>query len=653
MIVEETQHESQSLFSQTQTQTQTQTQNPQAESSGSSPATSPFLISLNILLQLLRTLTFHAATTPKSSSRDTVSCLFYNLAPKALPPNLGQKVKDTDTFYKLLDCNKPGGRDVVNVKNMIRLHESVLAGTSSEQGFDAAAGDAATFGATAKKITGSSALSALRFGMYHGSRLLEPGPLIRKSTASNPGDTRSMWLCTNNDRGGTTEREEDMIVQMCKDQNERGIDVELWSVPNPTGPPFDSSKFFNRIIEGSGDTDNENNPPQSQNLTSAEDVSYSMDDIVRRIKSRTLHRRRVASVPLDFPNFSIQVDLFTLTTPIRRPPTMKVNSLNNLPLVSTAQYLDKETGETVDLERDGETYLPLGEARVPFKRATVDKVKVAAAKVVERVGIKALGFKKVEGMILEERIGKSYFIQPAVPQKGEPVAETNRSALLSLHASMLKRNVQLICLLHLRTTGLPRIATMTAQPETFSEGGEQSDPPGFVLSTLPFEDDLRSNPSPILEASKGQVSQVKTFIGENYLSGVEWGYSFKNPALARFWSYISSVAEEGTAGKEEVVDETDFFTGDIELTLPEPVEEDSGKKRKAARSPAEKKAKQAKVLPPDTSGVEWHIALAEGIVAERNVEELKKFLRSRGAKLGGRKAELVDRVEEILMKEDE
>ena len=149
------------------------------------------------------------------------------------------------------------------------------------------------------------------------------------------------------------------------------------------------------------------------------------------------------------------------------------------------------------------------------------------------------------------------------------------------------------------------------------------------------------------------VSQVKTFIGENYLSGVEWGYSFKNPALARFWSYISSVAEEGTAGKEEVVDETDFFTGDIELTLPEPVEEDSGKKRKAARSPAEKKAKQAKVLPPDTSGVEWHIALAEGIVAERNVEELKKFLRSRGAKLGGRKAELVDRVEEILMKEDE
>lgn len=289
-------------------------------------------------------------------------------------------------------------------------------------------------------------------------------------------------------------------------------------------------------------------------------------------------------------------------------------------------------------------------------------------------------------MILEERVGKSYFIQPAVPQRGETVTDTNRPAILSLHASMLKRNVQLICLLHLRTTGLPRLATMTPQPETFSPGGEQSDAPGFVLSTLPFEDDLRSNPAGVTEATKKQVAQVKTFIGENYLRGVEWGYSFKNPALARFWGYISSVAEEGTAKKEDeevrrsecciravasvetllnvilisslrssqVVDETDFFTGDIELSLPDPVEDDSGKKRKATRGPAaEKKAKKEQVLPPDTSGVEWHIALAEGIVAERNVEELKKFLRSRGAKLGGRKAELVERVEEILIAEDE
>ena len=64
--------------------------------------------------------------------------------------------------------------------------------------------------------------------MYHAGRSLDySGSLIRKASASQPGDTRSVWLCTNDDGGGQTEQEDDMLVQMARDGRERGIDLEV------------------------------------------------------------------------------------------------------------------------------------------------------------------------------------------------------------------------------------------------------------------------------------------------------------------------------------------------------------------------------------------------------------------------------------------
>ena len=63
--------------------------------------------------------------------------------------------------------------------------------------------------------------------------------------------------------------------------------------------------------------------------------------------------------------------------------------------------------------------------------------------------------------------------------------------------------------------------------------------------------------------------------------------------------------------------------------------------------------KKPKCLPSDTSGVEWASAYENGEVGGRNVEELKKFLKSRGEKVGGRKADLVNRIESLIEKDRE
>ena len=125
---DETQQSNQELEQQQYTQhmqqgmsnTQQPTQNPTLPSLPSHPPsstlTSPFLLSLRVLTTLLHALTFRAATTPKSSSRDTVSCVFYNLRRGRIPRQVGVKDKEADTYYRLLDRVRPGGRDVVKVK---------------------------------------------------------------------------------------------------------------------------------------------------------------------------------------------------------------------------------------------------------------------------------------------------------------------------------------------------------------------------------------------------------------------------------------------------------------------------------------------------------------------------------------------------------
>ena len=89
-----------------------------------------------------------------------------------------------------------------------------------------------------------------------------------------------------------------------------------------------------------------------------------------------------------------------------------------------------------------------------------------------------------------------------------------------------------------------------------------------------------------------------------------------------------------------------------------PVPEDSGSTKRpraasaAATTTAKRTRKEPRPPPADSSGVDWRAAFDSGDVGKRSVEELKKFLRSRGGRLGGRKADLVERVREILGGED-
>ena len=126
--------------------------------------------------------------------------------------------------------------------------------------------------------------------------------------------------------------------------------------------------------------------------------------------------------------------------------------------------------------------------------------------------------------------------------------------------------------------------------------------------------------------------------------GVDFGSSFENPALTAFWNYIESVAIDIP---EQKVDNQLKMDADailarvgaqieaLKLGLPEEeVKVTASRKRKA---PTE-----------DDSGVDWKEKYDSDSIASCNAATLKKYLSSQGEKVSGKKADLVERVQNSI-----
>ena len=101
----------------------------------------------------------------------------------------------------------------------------------------------------------------------------------------------------------------------------------------------------------------------------------------------------------------------------------------------------------------------------------------------------------------------------------------------------------------------------------------------------------------------------------------------------------------------EEVNDLEIFEDDVLEDAGSEVEEFAGslplhieveKKRKATGGYS--KEKKPKILPDDTSGVDWMLRIESETVHEVTVDKLKKYLRSKGLPLGGNKKAVVERI---------
>ena len=314
----------------------------------------------------------------------------------------------------------------------------------------------------------------------------------------------------------------------------------------------------------------------------------------------------------------------------------------------TTQVIAVDSGEIISKEQlKGriQTFIEFGGERVCINREEVAEIRMRS-NAADGASLILIGFKPLDSIPLHLALEKSYFAYP----NEDPPAGGSRAAVSALHASMVRRGVLAVCELLARATSTSRLVAMTAQEEERDEWGDgvskQISPPGFVVTPLPYEEDVREVEADCgVRADKAAVDAMVNLVRRQKLRNIEFGYSFENPALANFWDFVESVAlglplpetepDETRIDPDEIIEMAGVQIEALRLSLPN---DDVEEKKKAGQ-----KRKTAELV-PDDSGVDWVDFYKTDGLSVLTIDILKKYLRSVGCKLGGRKSELVERV---------
>ena len=320
------------------------------------------------------------------------------------------------------------------------------------------------------------------------------------------------------------------------------------------------------------------------------------------------------------------------------------------------QTIIKETGDIIRITGHDEpsntlsmdrflTYTEFGGERIPLTSMDVSKIKMASNFHHNIAGVALLGFRPASAFSLTHILEKPYFCYP-----NDTLVKGSTQAFANLHASMKRKQVILIGELLTRATGSSRLVALIPQVETKDiDGDHQVLAPGMIVVPLPFEDDVRAMEEDAGNtASRELVEEAKGLLRSQELAHVEFGNSFENALLKRFWTYIESVAL-GTAypAKESCdteIDEErlrDLLGKKIGNFLHElPVDKEGEKCNEGTR--------KRKPLSLDMSGCDWVNLYTTNSLAVCKVDDLKQYLRAIGARVSGKKDELVLRVTQSI-----
>ena len=467
------------------------------------------------------------------------------------------------------------------------------------------------------------------------------------ATSKSPGDSKSLWIFTNEDNPCKDKKaEREQVVIVAKDAVDNGLEINVWPLPrlNATST-FDRAKFFNLITT----KDVYSEPSYIENTEGFAQGEIDLDDLLEDIDRSWKKVRKAQTMALFLPgwetrpaNPGIMVDLIRLVQIKRKPVPVTVNQATNKRTEKKTDYLGKDgeaAGEIISLNRL-RYYTEFGGTRVPMSKEEVDLIKQKANANEEVHSVIICGFKPMRSL------PKLNFQNTYLAYPNEEKVIGSRAAFTALHASMLRKQVWAVGELLLRAKkATSRLVAMVPQAEEKdSEDGTQVSAPGIILYSLPFEDDIRA-----VDEGNGDVAdhtlvkKAVELIRHQQMRGVDWGASFENPALTDFWNYIESIAIDIPLQQSQntlevdpgaIVSNAGAQIEDLKISLPEDEVKTTTRKRKAPTI--------------DDSGLDWRQLYDTDGVAGCNVVTLKKYLGSIGERVSGKKDELVERVKNSI-----
>ncbi|KAF7128743.1 hypothetical protein CNMCM5793_003594 [Aspergillus hiratsukae] len=482
--------------------------------------------------------------------------------------------------------------------------------------------------------------------------------------------SRRLFVVTDNDNPhGNNKSQRSAATVRAKDLYDLGVTIELFPISQPEHE-FDSSKFYDDIIYKTSPTDAEAPvylKDDSKASTASGDGISLLNGLLSSINSRSVPRRaHFSNMPLELgPNFKISVTgylLFKRQAPARSCYVWLAGEKPQIVKGVTTQIAD-DTARTVEKSEIRKAY-KFGNDQVSFTPEEQKALRHFGDPV-----IRIIGFKPLSALPFWANVKHPFFIYPS---EEDYVGSTR--VFSALHQKLLKDHKLALVWFIPRKNAAPVLGAMIAGEEKIDENGIQKFPPGMWIIPLPYADDVRQNPETTLNvAPESLIDQMRTIVQQLQLPKATYEpQKYPNPSLQWHYRILQALAldedlpekpEDKTIPKYRQIDKR---AGEYVLSWADELEKQyaapaaQGPKSTLVKRSAKDRAADADGASshpskriksesgPDGVEVEVRLHYEKGSLSKLTVAVLKDFLTAHGRSTAGKKADLIERVEEYM-----
>ncbi|KAI9852584.1 MAG: ATP-dependent DNA helicase II subunit 1 [Thelocarpon superellum] len=472
--------------------------------------------------------------------------------------------------------------------------------------------------------------------------------------------SRRLFIITDNDNPHAADKAlRSAAAVRAKDLYDLGVIIELFPISTPAHE-FDPSNFYDDIIYRTPLND-----PDAPRLAAAKASKTSdgitlLNSLLSSISSKAVPRRALfANLPLEIaPGLKISVKGHIIFK-------------RQLPARSCYVWLDGEKAQIAKgttLQTAGDTTRPVekGEIRKAYKFGGEQVVftpdEITSLRSFGDPVIRILGFKPMSALPIWASLKQSTFIYPS---EEDFIGSTR--VFSALHQKLLQDDKMGVAWFVARKNAAPVIAALVPGAEKLGEYGEQVMPPGLWLIPLPFEDDIRQNPETILVQSPDSlVDLMRTVIQQLQLPKAQYSPErYPNPALQWHYRILQAMAldedipekpEDRTVPKYKQIDKR---AGEYVLEWGRELEQQyrlwqkehgSGRVGEKRALPIQEggmlKRPKTTTSSESVNDEEMRRHFDRHAVDKLKVPALKAWLETKHMSIVGKKAELVERVEQ-------
>ncbi|KAL7497365.1 hypothetical protein ACHAWT_006377 [Skeletonema menzelii] len=489
---------------------------------------------------------------------------------------------------------------------------------------------------------GGDGCCTLRQALVDANKIFEAAKCVKmRSTAGKDlPDAKSVWIFTNQDYPCSSEFDKIQTITHAKDLKEADIDIHVMPMPKKSGG-FDKSLLYNEMLSPISLQENVDCFANDDGTLDIEDVLENFGHFARKV-------RKYAYVPLLLPGWKeregdpgIMLDLYSVVRERKKPVPITVHQEKSTATAKRTSIVDVETGAVVE-KKDLHYYAEFCGGRV-----TLHPDDIASLKDLSRSNMAGcvvlLGFRPMESLDVTFPLNKN-----SIAFANDSIVAGSNKAFYNLKNAMERKNVYAVAELHTRAKSVSRMVALV--PHRSSNGG-------LLIMQLPFNEDVREVATEdigfadqeAVDAAKNLIAKCTVNHDGNFSEMLP-----ENPWLKHFFGYLESVS----LGREldEVEDETKMDVEGLlavarqeieDFSMSLPIDQEPVKKERKRKADAVSKPSKADT-PMEDIDEEWIDMYKNDDISGKTATELKAFLKSRGERVGGKKGELVDRVNRII-----